>query len=134
MTLPTGEALPQYDDERSEGVDIHALCAWLSVHRAERGWSGYPIDFETVKDVLAALQAVGDAMVVRNATYRALVRDQRAVERLNAWLANHGLADQLVIHDGDAVAAATELLGSARLFFRGAATDERDKPEVADRG
>lgn len=60
---------------------------------------------QIVADVLAALMFTADATLVKNDTYRMLRRDGAAVERLNAWLQNHGVVEAIVEHNGDAVAA-----------------------------
>jgi len=111
-TLTTGETLPEYDDPADSAVDVAKLHAWLA---SERGWyanpwMGDPAAPKAIADVLAALQAVGNATLVKNATYRAMRRDSADIERLNAWLANNGKAELLVQHDGDAVAAAVTAL------------------------
>lgn len=105
MTLPTGETLPQYDGgPTDEPVDIDALWRWLIEHRPN-GWDG-----SAIRDVLAALQAVGDATLVKNQTYRMMRQDGARIERLTAWLASNGYAEVIVQHDGDPVAAAVEAL------------------------
>lgn len=114
MTLPTGETLPQYDDQHPEGVDIAALWSWLIEHRPN-GWRNtIGRDGSAIRDVLAALQAVGDATLVKNGTYRAMRRDGADIERLAAWLANHGLSAALVEHGGNPVNTAITALTAAQ--------------------
>ena len=111
-TLPTGEKLPDYDDGPADGVDVAKMHAWIA---ARPGWYlGDPApDVNMIRTVLAALQAVGDATLVKNATYRAMRKDGADIERLTAHLANRGHAGLLVECDGNPVAAiiavATEL-------------------------
>ncbi len=119
MHLPAGEHLPAYDDEPR--VDPAALLEWLRQHHSSSGWA-MPLEFDEpsrlvvtgqqhtlIREVLQALQAVGDAQLVKNATYRAMARDGREVERLSAWLANNEpLA--VVEHMGDPVGAAIALM------------------------
>lgn len=108
--LPTGEKLPDYDDGPADGVDINALWAWLLQNRPN-GWRNtIGRDGSAIRDVIAALQAAGDATLVKNATYRAMRRDGTDVERLAAYLANHGHADLLVDRDGNPVTAVIALL------------------------
>ena len=115
-TLPTGEKLPDYADGPADGVDLHALHRWLTA-RAPLRWDSNPaapnLEHSLIRDVLAALQAVGDATLVKNETYRAMRRDGVDIEHLTAHLANRGHADLLVLHGGNPVAAiiavATEL-------------------------
>lgn len=101
-TLPTGEQLPEYDDEPA--VNPVTLLAWLREHASNR-WAGCSspdcracsADGHMVADVLQALQAVGGAQLVKNATYRAMVRDGRELERLGAAVARTGHADLLAL-------------------------------------
>jgi hypothetical protein len=97
-TLPTGETLPDYDDQHPEGVDIDALWEWLIKERPH-GWRNtIGRDGSAIRDVLAALQAVGDATLVKNQTYRAMRKEGADIERLTARLANRGHAELLVEH------------------------------------
>lgn len=109
-TLPTGEQLPEYDDPGEQPIDVAKLQAWM---RDRQGW-GAPDAF--IRDVLTALQAVGDATLVRNATYRAMRRDGAEVERLSAWLVNHGMAHALMQADGNPVDAAITGLDAAQAY------------------
>ena len=113
MTLPTGETLPQYDDEHPEGVDLLKLNEWL-VARIGGDWTISMMDQALIREVLAALQAVGDATLVKNGTYRAMRRDGADIERLTAWLANHGLTKALVEHGGNPVDTAITAITAAR--------------------
>lgn len=108
--LPAGESLPEYDDEHPEGVDIEALTAWLRGHRNFR-W-GYTVDQAIIRDVLVALQAVGDATLVKNGTYRLMRRDGADIERLSAGLTRLGYAAKIIEYDGSVADAA---LSVARL-------------------
>lgn len=111
-TLPTGETLPEYDDQHPEGVDIEALRTWLY---ARRGWGHLEgadlpgTGLGLIRDVLAALQAVGDATLVKNGTYRLMRRDGADIERLAALLSR--VAPLTLVKCGgnpvDAVAAIT---------------------------
>ncbi len=112
----TGEQLPDYDDGPADGVDPMRLCEWLATNRPERGWSVYPVDLDTVRDVLAALQAVGDATLVKNETYRLMRRDGADVERVAAWLSNNGYAGHIVEHGGNPIDAALAGLRVAKDF------------------
>lgn len=105
--LPAGEKLPDYDDEHPEGVDLDKLVAWLRGHRFVQ-WGNHA-DTARVRDVLAALQAVGDATLVKNGTYRALRRDAIDVERLAAQLTKLGHAGLIVEHGGNPVDVAITL-------------------------
>ena len=114
ITLPTGETLPGYDEGPADGVDIDTVWDWLIQHRPN-GWRNtIGRDGSTIRAVLAALQAVGDATLVKNGTYRAMRRDGADVERLGAWFANHGMSRMLVQHDGDAVSTAVTALAIAQ--------------------
>lgn len=116
-TLPTGEKLPEYDEPADDGIDMAKVQAWLVANRGVHvDWIGDPRTIHVIRSVVEALQAVGDATLVRNATYRAMRRDGADVEKLNAWLANHDLAELLVQHDGDAVAAAITGLDLRRTY------------------
>lgn len=109
--LPTGEKLPDYDDGAADGADIIRIRDWVSRYGRCRDnliVSGDPEG--VIRDVLAALQAAGDATLVKNETYRAMRRDGADVERLAAHLANHGHADLLVDRDGNPVTAVIALL------------------------
>ena len=121
-TIPqTGEQLPDYDDERPEGVDINAVLAWLE-ERYPGNW-GTPDHFDAVNQaivraghrraislVLAAFQAIGDATLVKNGTYRMMRQDGNRVERLAARLANTDKAGLLIEHGGDPVSATLAIL------------------------
>lgn len=97
-----------YDDPADEGLDVGKLIAWLVEHC---NWGGVlDLNGGLIREVLAALQAVGDATLVTNSTYRALRKDAAGIERLNAWLANHGMAERIIEADGDAVTAAINLI------------------------
>lgn len=121
--MPGGEQLPQYDDEPS--VSPGALLAWLrerradllpvpsgldDVNRSKVDWAHR----EVVLGVLQALQAVGDATLVKNATYRAMVRDGRDIERIGAALHRIGAVGSLLEHDGDVADTAIDGLERAR--------------------
>lgn len=117
-TIPqTGEKLPDYDDGPADGVDIDAMHRWLTANR--RGWyaapnMGDPPAPKAIRDVLAALQAVGDATLVKNGTYRAMRRDGTDIERLTAWLSNNDMNATLIEHDGNPVSAAIDVLGAVK--------------------
>lgn len=96
-TLPTGEKLPEYDDGPADGVDIDALHEWLRL-RFPNSW-GFPEHLNDanravverghrllIGQMVAALQAVGDATLVKNGTYRLMRRDGADIERLAALL------------------------------------------------
>lgn len=99
--LPAGEKLPEYDDQHPEGIDIDALHRWLVGNRQWAGAVGRSP--HAVRDVLAALQAVGDATLVKNATYRAMRRDGADIERLAAGLTKLGYVAEIVEHHGSPV-------------------------------
>lgn len=114
-TLPTGETLPEYDEGPADGpVDIDKLRTWLAANRPDSVVGQYGPGREVasqqqravVRDVLAALQAVGDATLVKNPTYRALVRQGQDVERLAAGLHKLGHVEAILEADGDVVKAA----------------------------
>jgi hypothetical protein len=108
-TLPSGETLPDYDDQHPEGVDIDALWGWLIKERPN-GWRNtIGRDGSVIRDVLAALQAVGDATLVKNQTYRAMRKEGADIERLTARLANRGHAE-LIIEHGTPVDAAIAVI------------------------
>ena len=114
-TLPTGETLPDYDDEPA--VNLDTLQAWLQQHRPHRwatcdGPAGY--DRSIISDVVTALQAVSDATLVKNATYRAMRRDGADIERLAAALVRIGAQARIVEHNGNVVDAAVEGLDLLR--------------------
>ncbi len=108
-TLPTGETLPDYDDGPADGVDLDRLNAWLVATRGG-DWAISMTDKALIRDVVMALQAVGDATLVKNATYRAMRRDGADIERLTARLANSGHVGVLVEHDGNPVDAVLAVL------------------------
>lgn len=119
--------LPQYDDEPQ--VDADRLQRWLVANLPTR-WGERSVpdvgdahslqpeqramlaeyERQIVVDVVGALLTVGDATIVKNPTYRALVRDQRQLEQLAAALTRYGFNDHVVQHDGNVVAAAVDLL------------------------
>lgn len=105
--LPTGEQLPGYDDGPSDATaaSVPRIMVWLTAHR---GWKVE--QFAIIRDILDALQAVGDAQLVKNATYRLMRRDGADVERLAAWLANNNFDRAVVEADGNPVTAAITLL------------------------
>ena len=120
----TPDDLPQYDDEPR--VDAFKLREWLVTSLAAR-WGPESLvagatmsdeqrgaveayERQLIVDVIGALQVVGDATIVKNPTYRALVRDQRQLEQLAATLTRYGFNDEVVRHDGNIVAAAADLL------------------------
>jgi hypothetical protein len=108
-TLPTGETLPDYDDQHPEGVDIDAMHRWLK-ERDPDYWTPVNIREQAViRGVLAALQAVGDATLVKNQTYRAMRKEGADIERLTARLANRGHAE-LIIEHGTPVDAAIAVI------------------------
>ena len=110
--LPAGETLPEYDDEHPEGVDINALWSWLIEHRPN-GWRNtIGRDGAAIRDVLAAVQAVGDATLVKNGTYRAMRRDAADIERLAARLSRAGHAALVVESGGNPVTAAITFLSA----------------------
>ena len=110
-TLPTGEQLPEYDDEPT--VDPATLQHWLTANLAQR-WGresvsdprltsemldGMAVYERTViADVLQALQAVGDAQLVKNPTYRAMIKDRADLERIGAALIRAGHAQEMAVH------------------------------------
>jgi hypothetical protein len=107
-TLPTGETLPEYDDGPADGVDVVKMREWLVKYRS---WGGSPgMNDPLIRDVLAALQAVGDATLVKNPTYRAMRQDGMRIEHLTARLANTGRSGLLVEHGGDPVSVVLAML------------------------
>lgn len=112
--LPTGEQLPEYDDEPA--VDPAALREWLRQKEPLR-WGSDSVpdlndahdlqpeqvrmlaEYESVliADVLQALQAVGDAQLVKNPTYRAMVKDRADLERIGAALHRAGRAEEMAV-------------------------------------
>lgn len=115
-TLPTGEKLPEYDDGPADGVDVEALRRWLFEHRpwahlpgADRPGTGVGL----IRDVLDALQAVGDATLVKNGTYRLMRRDGADIERLTALLSRVAPLT-LVEYGGNPVDAAIAALTPAQ--------------------
>ena len=120
--LPTGETLPEYDEGPADGpVDVLKLHAWLTEHD-EVDWSNEHIgeshnratadraDRLRIGQVLRALQAVGDATLVKNPTYRALVKQGTDIERLAAGLHKLGQAEAVLEADGDVVTAALKAI------------------------
>lgn len=120
-TLPTGETLPEYDGGPADGVDIDAMHRWLIEHH-EWGTASFGREVKAIRAVLAALQAVGDATLVKNGTYRMLRGDARDVERLAARLTNAGHAGLLIECGGNPVTAAIALLDA--IDFTASATQE----------
>jgi len=131
-TTPTGEPLPEYTDDDGH-VSLAALLAFLRERVPKRwgqvslrggeeifeppaelrdGMRGHLDMYERiiVQDVLAALSAIGDATVLKNGTYRAMVRDRADLEKLAAYLTNHGHELLFLEHDGRAADAAIELI------------------------
>ncbi len=112
-TLPTGEQLPEYDDGPADGVDVDAMHAWLTgrygfTWTSVMGVTSGPR--ETIRMVVEALQAVGDATLVKNETYRVMRRDGADVERLAAALTRDGYVTTLVEHGGNPADAAITLV------------------------
>lgn len=93
--------------DAADGLDLRILREWLVGHRPR---STGPWTMADISDVITALQAVGDATLVKNSTYRAMRKDGAAIERLNAWMQNHGMAEAVVQRDGNAVEAAIDAL------------------------
>jgi len=112
--LPVGEKLPEYDDGPADGIDVLKLHRWLVAHRKSGSSPRY--NEALIREVLDALQAVGDATLVKNATYRAMRRDGARVERLAAWLANHGEHTAVLDADGDPVEGAITALVLAQEY------------------
>lgn len=132
--LPAGESLPEYEDERH--TDAHVIQAYLRQHvpgkwgdaslggttpaealhaSAEVGDHALAMyERELITDVIGALLATGDATLVKNATYRAMVRDGREIERLAAGLTKAGVVELLVANDGNPVTTALEVVAQAR--------------------
>lgn len=111
-TLPTGEKLPEYDDGPADGVDIDALHRWLA-GRFPDYWTPVNIREQAIiREVLAALQAVGDATLVKNETYRVMRRDGADVEHLAAYLTREGYAGPLVEHGGNPVKTIIAVIGT----------------------
>lgn len=109
--LPAGETLPEYDDQHPEGVDIEAVHRWLVEHHRPEYWRVQNIrERAIIREVLTALQATGDATLIKNGTYRLLRRDARDVERLAARLTKAGYAALIVECDGNPVDAALAIL------------------------
>lgn len=107
--LPAGEKLPEYDDGPADGADLERMLQWLTEHR---GWIVPGIDRAVIREVLAALQAVGGATLVKNETYRAMRRDGTDVERLAAYLTREGYAGPLIEHDGNPVTTIIAVIGT----------------------
>lgn len=121
--LPAGESLPEYDDEPN--ADAYAVRDFL-VAKIPSRWGPESLkdgvlgsdallalgmyERTLVTDVVGALLTVADATLVKNATYRPMVRDGREIERLAAGLARLGLTDQVVTADGNPVTAALDVL------------------------
>jgi len=120
--LPTGETLPEYDDPGEQLIDTAKLHDWLG--RTYATWNdgdlfGGLAGRQVIADVIGALQAVGNATLVTNATYRAMRRDGTEIERLSAWMANHGMAETIIQTDGNPVDAAIAALATARTYMQG---------------
>jgi len=120
--LPAGESLPEYEDERH--TDAHVIYAYLLKHVPDRwtkcdcepgsGCSAGDGDLQLITDVIGALLATGDATLVKNATYRAMIRDGREIERLAAGLTKAGVVELLVANDGNPVTTALKVVAQAR--------------------
>ena len=108
----TGEKLPDYDDGPADGVDIDAIHRWLIEHR-EWGTGAFGREITAIRSVLAALQAAGDATLIKNGTYRMMRQDGARIERLAAWLSNHGHGESVIEHAGNPVEAAINALKDA---------------------
>jgi hypothetical protein len=130
-TTPSGEPLPEYPDDERGTASPQAIHARLVREHADR-WGDESVAvsmgaaFDTtaqdasqamavyertlIADVLAALQAVGDATLVANGTYRALRRDQAELEALAAFLANGAHPESLLLADGHAADAAIKVI------------------------
>jgi hypothetical protein len=123
MTAP--EQLPEYHDEPR--VDPVALLHWVRQHcRDLEGFTpgpGFLTELgklrhdreqaaERVTPVIQALQATGDATLVKNATYRSMLRDRADLERLAAHLLNGPHAAAVLEADGDPVTAAIRLISN----------------------
>lgn len=108
--LPTGEKLPDYDDGPADGVDTDAMHRWLTGRLPDYWTSANIREKQLIRDVLAALQAVADATLVKNDTYRTMRRDGVDIERLAAHLSNTGHADLVVDRGGNPVTAVIALL------------------------
>ena len=125
-TLPAGETLPEYDDQHPEGVDLEALRRWLYEHRP---WSHLGMRPGTgiglIRDVIDALQAVGDATLVKNGTYRALRRDAVDIERLAAGLTRLGYVAEIVEHHGNPVDTALTIARLADALGEPTTTEAR---------
>lgn len=121
--LPAGETLPEYDDEQH--ADAYAIQDFLRQRLPDR-WGPESLhpgavsadamravglyERTLITDVIGALLTVADATLVKNPTYRAMVRDGREMERLAAGLSRLGLTDQVVTADGNPVTAALQAL------------------------
>jgi len=100
------EQLPEYHDDPV--VNPAVLMAWLR-QQYPSFWG--PVEpLRAIGQVLQALQATGDATLVKNATYRSMLRDRADLERLAAHLLNGPHAAAVLEADGDPVAAAIRLL------------------------
>lgn len=118
--LPAGETLPQYDDQHPEGVDIEALHGWLATRLSDY-WRIENIRERTIiREVLTALQATGDATLVKNETYRMMRRDGADVERLAARLSRENPA-LLVECGGNPVTAVLAVLDALDITAPGPA-------------
>lgn len=117
--MPGGEQLPQYDDEPR--VDPAALLAWLREHQPNAFLPGDgdrdyvdAVRCDMIRAVLQALQAAGDATLVKNSLYRAMDRDRRDIERIGATLHRIGAIGSLLEHDGNVADTAIDGLERAR--------------------
>jgi hypothetical protein len=131
ITTPTGEPLPEYPDDDRGPASPGQLVAWLRREVSGR-WGdesmavNMAVTLQTtseaaqgalqvyegvlVRDVLAALQAVGDATLLANGTYRALIRDSRELEALGAYIGNGPYVADLLECDGHAADAAIRII------------------------
>ena len=137
-SLPTGEALPDYPDDDTPASPAK-LLEWLRGREPKRWGIGAAAaedgaltggkilgaspellsrvasnlgvyERQIIADVLNAVAAVSDAQLVKNGTYRAMVRDRTELEALSAYLANHGYARELVEAEGHAADAAIKVI------------------------
>jgi len=129
------EQLPQYDDEQTVTASaVLALVRQLAPGRWPAGAALDQTSQQMVLDVLAALQMVGNATLVKNETYRAMRRDGQEIERLAAGLSRNGLTAFLVEHDGNPVSTALTVIEQARRVALDAFADRGDdeEPPAAD--
>jgi hypothetical protein len=106
MSAP--EQLPEYHDDPV--VDPAVLMAWLR-QQYPNFWG--PVEpLRAIGQVLQALQAIGDATLIKNDTYRSMLRDRADLERLAAYLLNGPHAAAVLEADGDPVTAAIRLISN----------------------